>query len=339
MTRAINKKNHSSQSISITNRDNSIFGRRVYSVIILTVLILIIPCFSFADNKTKPPAGERAVNHGETAPANETLPLYHFGIPPYQKGQTVDEIRGLYQPMLKWLGKQVGCRFDFIGGETYEDMIEMVAEGKVQLAGLGPVPYVVAKQKNPQIKLLLTELKWNPERTKLVDAYHGYILVLKTRNDLNNLKDLKGKPFAFVSHHSTSGYQYPNALLREKGIIPDEYFSKVYFLGSHPRVTDAIAAGSVAAGATWDYNWNRAKKKHGDIFKILLETPPIPNLTIVSHPSLPAEIAAKIKKVLPSIDQALLKGLPSAGFAVRSDDFYDGIRLIVEKEKRREENK
>ncbi len=93
MTENINKKNHSSQSVSITNRDNSISGRRAYSVIVLTVLILIIPGFSFADNKTKPPAGERAANYPEAAPANDTLPLYHFGIPPYQKPHP-----GLYRP-------------------------------------------------------------------------------------------------------------------------------------------------------------------------------------------------------------------------------------------------
>jgi len=261
---------------------------------------------------------------------NKTSQVYHFGIPPYQKGQTVDEIRELYKPMLDWLGKQVGCRFDFVGGGSYEEMINMVVEGKVHLAGLGPVPYVIAKQKNPSIKLLLTELQWNPDKTQLVDAYHGYILALKTRKDLNGIEDLKGKLFAFVDRHSTSGYQYPNAVLRKKGIIPEEYFSKVYFMGSHPRVTDAVAAGSIDAGATWDYNWNQAKKKHGDVFKVLYETPPIPNLTIVSHPSLPAEIVIKIKKVLPTIDPALLKGLPTAGFVGRDDGFYDGMRLLVE---------
>lgn len=258
------------------------------------------------------------------------IPVYYFGIPPYQKGQTIDEIRGLYNPMLTWLGKHVGCRFEFVGADTYEEMIEMVASGRVHLASLGPVPFVVAKQKNPKLRLLLTELKWNEDKTKLLDSYHGYILALKTRKDLKGLKDIKGKRFAFVSRHSTSGYLYTNALLRNKGIIPERYFGKVYFLGSHPRVTDAITAGSVDAGATWDFNWEQARKKHGDIFKPLFVTPPIPNLAIVSHPSLPEEISEKIKKVLPSIDPALLKGLPNAGYAFRPESFYDGMRLLIE---------
>ncbi|HFQ80374.1 MAG TPA: phosphate/phosphite/phosphonate ABC transporter substrate-binding protein [Desulfobacterales bacterium] len=264
------------------------------------------------------------------AQRDSPLPKYHFGIPPYQKGQSVDEIRGLYKPMLLWLGKQVGCRFDFIGAETYEKMIDMVASGRVQIAGLGPVPYVEAKNKNPELRLLLTELTWNQAKTKRVDVYHGYIIALKKRHDLNNLFALKGKKFAFVDKNSTSGYQYPNALMRREGIIPERFFSKVYFLGSHPRVTDAIAAGSVDAGATWDFNLARAIKKHGAVFKIIAKPSAIPNLAVVAHPSLPLAVQRKIQQVLPTIPAALLRGLPADGFVVRPDSFYDSVRRVVE---------
>ncbi len=266
------------------------------------------------------------------AAADPSLPKYHFGIPPYQKGQTVDEIRELYKPMLTWLGEQAGCQFDFIGADTYEEMIKMVAAGRVHLAGLGPVPYVEAKKKNPALRLLLTELKWNQDKSKLVDVYHAYIVALKKRDDLNGLPDLKGKSFAFVDTHSTSGYQYPNALMRAQGIIPENFFGKVYYLGSHPRVTDAIAADSIDAGATWDFNLGQAIEKHGDIFKIIFAPPPVPNLAIVAHPSLPLDIQEKIRSVLPKIDPALLQGLPTNGFAVRPDEFYDSIRIIMKQE-------
>jgi len=238
-------------------------------------------------------------------------PLYHFGTPPYQKGQAIDEIRTLYKPMLTWLGDQV----DFVGADTYAEMIKMVAEGKVQLAALGSVPYLLAKQQNPKIKLLLTELKWDEEKKHLIDTYRGYIL------------------FAFVNHHSTSGYKYPNTLMKQKGIDPNNFFSKIYFPGSHPRVTDALVAGSIDAGATWGYNWSQAVKKHGDLFKSIFKTPPIPHQAIVAHPSLPDHISHKIQKVLPTIDPSLLKGLQNAGFAIRPDSFYDGMRLLLEEKK------
>ncbi len=280
-----------------------------------------------SDLSTKP-STSLLVQANAKIPADKR-PIYYFGIPPYQKGQSIDEIRDLYKPMLKWIGNRLACRFHFLGADTYEEMIKMVVEGKVHLAGLGPVPYVAAKQQNPNIKLLLTELRWDKEKKNLIDVYHGYILVLKTREDLKSLWDLKGKKFAFVNHNSTCGYRYPIAMIREKGINPDNFFSKFYFLGSHPRVTDAIVAGSVDAGATWNFNWSRAVKKHGDVFKQIVKTPPVPNLTIVAHPSLPDHICLKIQKILPTIDPSLLKGLPTAGFVIRPDSFYEGIRLLV----------
>ncbi len=260
----------------------------------------------------------------------EKIPLYYFGTTPHQKGQSIDKIRKLYRPMLKWLGEQLSCRFHFIGADTYEEMIEMVVAGNVHFAVLGPAPFLEAKQRNPDIKLLLTELRWDKNKKNLIDSYNGYILVLKNREDLKSLLDLKDQKFAFVNHHSTCGYRYPYALMREKGIKPENFFSKFYFLGSHPRVTDAIVAGSVDAGATWYYNWSRAEKKHGDVFKPILKTPPVPNLAIAAHPSLPDDICLKIQKVLPMIDPSLLKGLPSAGFVIRPDSFYNKIKILFE---------
>ncbi len=272
-----------------------------------------------------------------TTPGSSNQPekksIYYFGIPPHQKGQSIDEIRDLYKPMLKWMGDQLACQFHFIGADTYEEMIKMVTEGRVHFAGLGPVPYVMAKKQNPNIKLLLTELRWDKKKKNLMDSYHGYILVLKNREDLESLWDLKGKKIAFVNHHSTCGYLYPTALMREKGINLDVFFNKFYFLGSHPRVTDAIVTGSVDAGATWLFNWSQAIKKHGDVFKPILKTPQVPNLTFVAHSSLPDNICIKIQTILPTIDPLLLKGLPTAGFVIRPDRFYDGIRLLIKENK------
>lgn len=264
-----------------------------------------------------------------TAIAEQNLKTFHFGVPPYQKGQSVDEIREFYKPLLVWLGKEVGCLFDFVSADSYEDMIEMIATGKVHLASLGPTPYIKAKMKNPGLKLLLTHLQWNEDNSKLSPYYHGYIVALKTREDINGLSDLKGKKFAFVNLHSTSGYKYPNALMHDQGIIPESFFSKTYFLGSHPRVTDAIAARSIDAGATWDFNLQQAMKKHGDIFKIIYNPAPIPNDALIAHPTLPRGIREKIIKKLPSIDPVLLQGQPADGFAVLPESFYDPIRAIT----------
>lgn len=253
---------------------------------------------------------------------------YNFGVAPWQKGQSVDDIRSSYKPMLDYLSKETGDTYTIVGAKDYDQMVEFLATGRVNFSNISPLPYVLAKRRNPEIRLMVTELAWNKDRTQKIDSYKGYILALKTRTDLNKLEDLKNRQFGFVDEESTSGFKYPAVLLKERGIDYKNYFAKYYFLGGHPRVTDAIAAGSIDAGATWDFNWNQAIQKHGDIFKPLFETPPIPNLCVVAHPSLPLKVQKKIEKALLNIDEKLLGGLPTAGYVLRPDSFYDVVRKI-----------
>jgi len=252
-----------------------------------------------------------------------------FGVTPWQKGQSQDEIIQHYRPMLEYLSRETGDEYIIVSARDYKQMIGFLADGKVDLASISPVPYVLAKDLNPDIQLLVTELSLSKGSGKLTDSYFGYFLTLKTRNDINSIADLEGRKFGFVKKESSSGFKYPNAGLKKQGIDYKKYFKKYYFLGSHPRVTDAIAAGSIDAGATWAFNLAKATEKHGNIFKIIYTTPPIPNLCIAAHPGLSPEKSRAIQAALVKIDPSLLDGIPASGYVVRSDSFYDVVRLVA----------
>ncbi|PCJ38090.1 MAG: hypothetical protein COA99_12245 [Moraxellaceae bacterium] len=254
---------------------------------------------------------------------------YRFGVTPWQKGQSEDSINHHYRKMLNYLTKETGDQYIIVSARDYQQMIDFLADGKVDFASISPVPYVLAKQINPGIQLLVTEMSWDKAHETLTDSYMGYFVTKKSRDDINSLADLNMKRFGFVKKESSSGYKYPNALLKEQGLDYETYFSRHYFLGSHPRVTDAIASGSIDAGATWDFNLSQATKKHGDVFKIIFTTPPIPNLCIAAHSSLPAEKADRIRNALISIDTDLLEGLPAGGYVIRPDSFYDVVRNVA----------
>ncbi|MDZ7736874.1 MAG: PhnD/SsuA/transferrin family substrate-binding protein [Gammaproteobacteria bacterium] len=147
---------------------------------------------------------------------------------------------------------------------------------------------------------------------------------------ISSIDDLENKIFAFVSMQSSSGYTYPLARFIDLGIDYHTYFNKVYFLGSHPRVTDAIVAGSVDAGATWDYNLKKAIEKHGDIFNIIATVGTIPNLGIASNSLLSDDVKKKIKSALINIDPMLLKGLPASGYVAGDDAYYDKVREVID---------
>jgi phosphonate transport system substrate-binding protein len=315
---------------------------RVLRVRAMTVLVaaVLLVCTAVAVRHPSGPSKARAsvMAGGPSSPqpskptATDERPVIRFGIPPWQKGVSVDEVRGLYTPMLEWLGEQIEYRIIVVGSPSYERMIDMVAQGAVQLAVLSPVPYVQARRRNPALELIVTETKWNETQAALTDSYTGYIVSLKSRSDINALEDLRDRRFAFVNLESSSGYRVPNAIMRQNAIDYRTFFRKTFFLGSHPRVTDAVAEGSVDAAATWDYNFDQAIAKHGGVFKIIHRTPPIPNPCVVAHPSLPAPVRERIRENLLKIDPRLLEGSPARGYTVRPDSFYDAVRTLVDKE-------
>lgn len=257
-------------------------------------------------------------------------PLYRFGVPPWQRGQSADDIRRLYEPLLDYLGRETGAKITIVTARSYDDMVRYFADGRVDFGTISPSPYVRAQRLNPGVKLLLTELSWDQTHTRRVDSYQGMIVTLGTRDDINTVDDLRGKRFGFVSEESTSGFVFSSAYLLSVGIDYKKDFRSYAFLGSHPRVTDALVAASVDAGATWDFNLNQAVSKHGDVFKVIFQSA-IPNLLIATHPSLPDPVREAIKTALLNVDDKVLEGLPTAGYVERPESFYDVIRAIIPK--------
>ena len=58
-------------------------------------------------------------------------PLYRFGVPPWQRGQSVDDIRRLYKPLLDYLGRATDARITIVTARSYEDMVHYFADGGV----------------------------------------------------------------------------------------------------------------------------------------------------------------------------------------------------------------
>ncbi|MBN2533014.1 MAG: phosphate/phosphite/phosphonate ABC transporter substrate-binding protein [Spirochaetales bacterium] len=245
-----------------------------------------------------------------------------------EKNQTVEETTALYKPLMDYLSKNTKQNFVVQIGSGYDEVLQWLIKGEVQFCILSPVLYIQAKKTDPNIELLVTELQMNPDKTKKIDSYLGYIVALKTRDDITDIQSLKGKKFGFVDKGSSSGFKYPNAMLKSMNIDYETFFGETLFLGSHPNVTDAVTQGKIDAGATWDFNLTKAVEKDGDIYKVIYTTPPIPNLCMTAHPSLTPELTAKVRELLVNVSPEVLSGLQAVGYVVRDDSFYDIVRKL-----------
>ena len=261
--------------------------------------------------------------------AGGELPPYRFGVPPWQKDLSGDDIRGFYQPMLDELSEKLGRRIVLVGASDYAEITQMLIDGRIDMATISPAPYLLAKQRRSGLTMILTELSWNADHTDKADFYRSYIVTLKTRGDLNRIEDLKNQRFGFVAKESTSGFVVAKNVLAEHGINWEKDFSQTYFLGSHPRVTDALLAGSLDACATWDFNLTQVQAKYGDVIKVLAQSDKIPNLGIVVAPSVSATDSQIIQQTLINIHPEKLKGISAAGYVIRPPEAYDNIAKLL----------
>jgi phosphonate transport system substrate-binding protein len=128
-------------------------------------------------------------------------------------------------------------------------------------------------------------------------------------------KDLAGKPIAFASRTSTSGYVVPVASLVKSQLLkreanPEEFFGKgnVNFGTGYVSAIAKVLDGSVEAAAVSDYvidGDKHLKPEEKARLKIVARQGPVPTHVIATANALKRETRNKVEKALTSIPAEL----------------------------------
>ncbi len=252
----------------------------------------------------------------------------NFGVTPW--GDPA-KMRVAYQPLAAYLSEKLKSRVRLLIVQEYRELVTDLRRGIVQIASFSPGAYADALDE-----------RIDKDSDYVASAQLGgknyYRGIILAREGFNDIAALKDKSFAFVETGSSSGYKYPLALFLNKGIDPHRYFSKVYFLGSHPNVVEAVVGGKVDAGATWDGYVEENYPKNPPGVRVILKTDPIPYDAIVVSRRKRAPSAAQLRKILVGLkadsvsrtgDKVLNNqaGFPYSGYVVHSPRIYDIVRL------------
>ncbi len=241
------------------------------------------------------------------------------------------------QVMARYLTEQSGEKFTAIVTRDYVELSERLKNETVDIAWINPVNYIKIKAEHPALKYIATYRERNEETGEVTPYYQSFVITLKS-SGISSLEDARGVNFAFTDIGSTSGYAYPNMILKRKGIDASRYFAKVFFLKRHDRVIEALVNKSIEAGAVSDGTYYTAVRKYGDIFSIIERSAPIPLDAIVAPARMPDEKILLYRKILTSMpldhefNRAMQDSLgwSAAGFEVRDDRFYDSMREALE---------
>ncbi len=231
-----------------------------------------------------------------------------------------------YQPIIDYLSENTSYDFELVLRKTYNDTVNALGNGDIDIAFLGPLTYLHAHAQFGAIPILKT-------KTEKGDSHFRSVIIAKDSFPEDRLSGLKGKNFAFASMQSTSGNLIPRLLLAEDGIHLKELKSYTNF-NSHDSVVKWVLKGRYDAGAV---RKSVAEKYRPLGLKIISESGPIPTGPVVVGPKTPYSVVDTVRKNLLNMSKTeagkivLEKVDPElrGGFIETDDSAYEHIRKII----------
>jgi phosphonate transport system substrate-binding protein len=225
-------------------------------------------------------------------------------------------------PLKRYLEQALGKSIEIIVTTDYSSMIEAMRFGRIEVAYFGPLSYVLAKSKAPDIE---------PFAVGVSKGSPTYKSIIITRADgpVKSLSDVKGKTMGYGDFASTSSHLIPRALLARHGIFADTDY-KYVLLGAHDAVARAVQSGQVQAGGLSQEIFKSLLAKgsiDGDKVIVLAESDPIPNYPITMQGYLVPELKTAIKAAFLELkDKEILKTFRAEAFVATDDHAYDILR-------------
>lgn len=258
-------------------------------------------------------------------------PIKMYFVPSLEAGKVVASGEAIASA----LNKATGYHFKVAVPTSYAAVIEALGTYQADIAWLPTYAYVLAKQKyDANVRLMTVRNGLN--------KYRGQFVAMK--EEIQSIKDIDGKIVAYTDAASTSGYIYPSAILKEKGIEPKEHV----FAGGHPQAILAVYSGRADVACSY---WSPpdstgmpmdAREKlyetHKDIFdkvRIIGFTDWIPNDTVTFRKNMPEELEKEVVKALYDFAQTdegkrTLKTLYDVdGLEHASDADYEVVRTAL----------
>jgi phosphonate transport system substrate-binding protein len=220
------------------------------------------------------------------------------------------------QPLKNYLQSNLHKDIELVVTTDYSSMIEAMRFGRIEIAYFGPLSYVLAKSKAPNIE---------PFAVGVTSGSPTYRSVIITQADggVKAIADIQGKTVGFGDPASTSSHLIPRALLAKHNLIGDKDYK-------FDAVARAVQSAQVQAGGLSQEIFNNlvAKKSIDSArLRVLVVSDPIPNYPMVMQAKLDPGLKTSIRNAFLDLkDQAILKPFRAEGFVTTDDGAYDILR-------------
>jgi phosphonate transport system substrate-binding protein len=202
-----------------------------------------------------------------------------------------------YTPFVEYLTREVGVPVKLRIANDYAAVIEGQRAGNIHIAMYGPSAYARARMTGAQIEPFA--IQTNLDGTK---GYHS-VLWVKKDAPFQKLEDLKGKNLCLVDPNSTSGNNVPRFAMNKLNIVPEQFFARVVYSGSHENAIIGLAQGTCDAAFNWwnddtESNLQRMSRKNmvkAEDFRMIFKSEQIVNSPMAYLTALPVELRDRIR--------------------------------------------
>ena len=215
-----------------------------------------------------------------------------------------DKMLAERQALASALTEKLGHKVDVIVPLSAAVIIEGMANGSIDAGYLSATDLVHARKAGAASLLLAGEIAGKRE-------YESYWLALADK-PYTRIEDLRGKPVAFASRTSTSGYLIPQLDLHKKGLIKkkaEEFFGEgnVWFGTGYASAVERVLAGEAEAAAVSDYVFEKDKHltpEQRARLKIVARQGPVPTHVIAVASRLDSAKRQALKTALLDLGQS-----------------------------------
>jgi len=244
------------------------------------------------------------------------------GLLPTESAPTVMRLN---EPLRAYLEARLKVPVEVVVGANYAATSEALRFGRIDIAYLGPVTYILQSQHAG------LEPFARPSHAGVGPTFQATIIV-PAASKAQSLADLKGGEIAFGDPASTSGTWAPRWQLLHEGLISGRDYT-LRVLGAHDAVALAVANGKVAAGGLSKPILNRLIKE-GKIdpakVRVLQDSPPIPEYIWTFRAGLDPAFKEEVRKAFIELkDPAALGVFRAEAFIPAVDADVDRVRQWI----------
>ena len=237
--------------------------------------------------------------------------------------------------LVEYLCRETGLNVKQIFPNNFDEHVEMVGEGKIDISYSNPFVYVKMAHRFGTRAFARAVEVYGKEN------FRGQIICRADNQEIRTLADCRGKRWIAVDPSSAGGYLYPLGHFIENGIKKED-FAKIDFApgpgGKQENVVLAVYAGKYDIGSIREGTLDVVANKI-DIseIRVIANTRWYPGWVFAARKGLPPDTVAKIKAALCKLSsreprqKEILRAANIFGIIPAQDSDFDAVRELADR--------